>query len=183
MAVLDIVKYGDPILRKKCKLVKDFSNIGKIVDDMFDSMYEAEGIGLAANQVGINLNIFIIDISHTEESDDSYVFVNSSIVESSSNKSSSSEGCLSLPNISLDINRPEKIKLKYQTIDGKWCEDDFSGLLGRAIQHENDHVNGVMIIDRVSETEKIKHKTVLKELEVNSKNLTKYNLERKKSLL
>ncbi len=183
MAVLDIVKYGDPILRKKCKLVKDFSNIGKIVDDMFDSMYEAEGIGLAANQVGINLNIFIIDISHTEESDDSYVFVNSSIVESSSNKSSSSEGCLSLPNISLDINRPEKIKLKYQTIDGKWCEDDFSGLLGRAIQHENDHVNGVMIIDRVSEIEKIKHKTVLKELEVNSKNLTKYNLERKKSLL
>ena len=89
MAVLDIVKYGDPILRKKCKLVKDFSNIGTIVDDMFDSMYEAEGIGLAANQVGINLNIFIIDISHTEESDDSYVFVNSSIVESSSNKSSS----------------------------------------------------------------------------------------------
>ena len=183
MAVLDIVKYGDPILRKKCKLVKDFSNIGTIVDDMFDSMYEAEGIGLAANQVGINLNIFIIDISHTEESDDSYVFVNSSIVESSSNKSSSSEGCLSLPNISLDINRPEKIKLKYQTIDGKWCEDDFSGLLGRAIQHENDHVNGVMIIDRVSEIEKIKHKTVLKELEVNSKNLTKYNLERKEFLL
>ena len=183
MAVLDIVKYGDPILRKKCKLVKDFSNIGTIVDDMFDSMYEAEGIGLAANQVGINLNIFIIDISHTEESDDSYVFVNSSIIESSSNKSSSSEGCLSLPNISLDINRPEKIKLKYQTIDGKWCEDDFSGLLGRAIQHENDHVNGVMIIDRVSEIEKIKHKTVLKELEVNSKNLTKYNLERKESLL
>ena len=183
MAVLDIVKYGDPILRKKCKLVKDFSNIGTIVDDMFDSMYEAEGIGLAANQVGINLNIFIIDISHTEESDDSYVFVNSSIIESSSNKSSSSEGCLSLPNISLDINRPERIKLKYQTIDGKWCEDDFSGLLGRAIQHENDHVNGVMIIDRVSEIEKIKHKTVLKELEVNSKNLTKYNLERKESLL
>jgi len=183
MAVLDIVKYGDPILRKKCKLVEDFSNIGTIVDDMFDSMYEAEGIGLAANQVGINLNIFIIDISHTEESDDSYVFVNSSIIESSSNKSSSSEGCLSLPNISLDINRPERIKLKYQTIDGKWCEDDFSGLLGRAIQHENDHVNGVMIIDRVSEIEKIKHKTVLKELEVNSKNLTKYNLERKESLL
>ena len=181
MAVLDIVKYGDPILRKKCKLVEDFSNIGKIVDDMFDSMYEAEGIGLAANQVGINLNIFIIDISHTEESDDSYVFVNSSIVESSSNKSSSSEGCLSLPNISLDINRPEKIKLKYQTIDGKWCEDDFSGLLGRAIQHENDHVNGVMIIDRVSETEKIKHKTELKKLEIklpcNYGSCSKFSLE------
>ena len=156
MAVLKVVNYGNPILRKVCEPVKDFTNLDAIIVDMFDSMYEAEGIGLAANQVGINLNIFIIDISHTEESDDSYVFVNSSIVESSSNKSSSSEGCLSLPNISLDINRPERIKLKYQTIDGKWCEDDFSGLLGRAIQHENDHVNGVMIIDRVSETEKIK---------------------------
>ena len=183
MAVLDIVKYGDPILRKKCKLVEDFSNIDTIVDDMFDSMYEAEGIGLAANQVGINLNIFIIDISHTEESDDSYVFVNSSIIESSSNKSSSSEGCLSLPNISLDINRPERIKLKYQTIDGKWCEDDFSGLLGRAIQHENDHVNGIMIIDRVSETEKIKHKTELKNLEINFNKRKKYNLARKESPL
>ena len=103
MAVLEIVKYGDPILHKKCKLVDDFSNVGTIVSDMFDSMYEAEGIGLAANQVGINLNIFVIDITHTEESDESYVFINSSIIESSSNKSSSSEGCLSLPNISLDI--------------------------------------------------------------------------------
>ena len=78
MAVLDIIKYGDPILRKKCKFVDDFSNIGTVVNNMFDSMYEAEGIGLAANQVGINLNIFVIDITHTEESDESYVFINSS---------------------------------------------------------------------------------------------------------
>ena len=183
MAVLGIVKYGDPILHKKCKPVKDFSNVGTIVNDMFDSMYEAEGIGLAANQVGINLNIFVIDITHTEESDESYVFINSSIIESSSNKSSSSEGCLSLPNISLNINRPERIKLRYQNIDGDWCEDYFSGLLGRAIQHENDHVNGVMIIDRVSETEKIKHKTELKKLEINFNKRIKYNLERKESPL
>ncbi len=183
MAVLDIVKYGDPILRKKCKFVDDFSNIGTVVDNMFDSMYEAEGIGLAANQVGINLNIFVIDITHTEESDESYGFINSSILESSSNESSSSEGCLSLPNISLDINRPERIKLRYQNIDGDWCEDDFSGLLSRAIQHENDHVNGIMIIDRVSKIEKLKHKTALKELEINSKKPTKYNLARKESLL
>ena len=80
-------------------------------------------------------------------------------------------------------NRPERIKLRYQNIDGDWCEDDFSGLLGRAIQHENDHVNGVMIIDRVSETEKIKHKTELKKLENNFKKRIKYNLERKESPL
>ena len=183
MAVLEIVKYGDPILHRKCKPVEDFSNVGTIVNDMFDSMYEAEGIGLAANQVGINLNLFVIDITHTEESDESYVFINSSIIESSSDKSTSSEGCLSLPNISLNINRPERIKLRYQNIDGDWREDYFSGLLGRAIQHENDHVNGVMIIDRVSEIEKIKHKTELKKLEINFNKRIKYNLERKESPL
>ena len=111
MAVLDMVKYGDPILRKKCKLVEDFSNIGTIVDDMFDSMYEAEV--LDSRQTKLNQFKYIYNrYIHTEESDDSYVFVNNSIIESSSNKSSSSEGCLSLPNISLDINDPEnKIKI------------------------------------------------------------------------
>ncbi len=183
MAVLDVVKYGDPILRKKCKLVDDFSIIGTIVNDMFDSMYEAEGIGLAANQVGINLNIFVVDITHTEESDESHVFINSSIIDSSPNESSFSEGCLSLPNITLDIKRPEKIKLRYQRIDGEWCEDNFSGLLSRAIQHENDHVNGIMIIDRVDEIEKIKHKTALKELEINSQKQIKFNSAKKESLL
>ena len=76
MAVLEVVNYGNPILRKVCETVKDFTKLDSIVNDMFDSMYEAEGIGLAANQVGIDLNLFIIDITHTEESESTHTLVN-----------------------------------------------------------------------------------------------------------
>ena len=80
MAVLDIVKYGDPILRKVCDPVTDFSNLDGLISDMFDTMYEAEGIGLAANQVGRNMNLFIIDVTHTDEADTTHVFINGEIV-------------------------------------------------------------------------------------------------------
>ena len=170
MAVLDVVHYGDPILRKKCKSVNEYSNLNKIIDDMFDSMYEAEGIGLAANQVGIDLNLFIIDITHTDETDEPHIFINSSIVSTGSDENMFQEGCLSLPGIALDVKRPETVKLKYQTIKQEWIEEEFSGLLGRAIQHEMDHLNGVFIIDRVGEVEKIQYKTALKELRSNTQN-------------
>ena len=77
MAILDVVHYGDPILRKVCEPVTDFSSINAIIDDMFESMYEAEGIGLAANQVGLDLNLFIIDITHTDEEEETHIFINS----------------------------------------------------------------------------------------------------------
>ena len=80
MAVLDIVHYGNPILRKPCSPVIDFSQMDALLEDMFDSMYEAEGIGLAANQVGLDMNLFIIDITHTEETEEIHVFINSKIV-------------------------------------------------------------------------------------------------------
>ena len=81
MAVLDILKYGNPILKEPCDLVKDFSKLPPIIDDMFDSMYEAEGIGLAANQVGINLKLFIVDITHTRETEDTHVFINGTVMK------------------------------------------------------------------------------------------------------
>ena len=80
MAVLEVVNYGNPILRKVCEPVKDFTKLDAVVDDMFDSMYEAEGIGLAANQVGIDLNLFIIDMTHTEEPESTHIVINSSII-------------------------------------------------------------------------------------------------------
>ena len=80
MSILDIVHYGDPILRKKCKPVTNFNKIVSIIDDMFDSMYEAEGIGLAANQVGLDMHLFIVDISHTDETDQTHIFINSTII-------------------------------------------------------------------------------------------------------
>jgi peptide deformylase len=169
MAVKNIVHYGDPILRKKCDSLKDFSNIDPLLDDMFDSMYEAEGIGLAANQIGLDMNLFIIDVTHTEETETPHVFINSKIISKYGDEGVYQEGCLSLPGISLNILRPEKVTLKYQTPDEEWHEDEFEGLLSRAIQHETDHLNGIYIIDRVSEIEKIQYQTELKEIEKISK--------------
>ena len=171
MAVLEVVNYGNPILRKVCEPVKDFKKLDAVVDDMFDSMYEAEGIGLAANQVGIDLNLFIIDISHTEESESTHTFINSSIIETGGDEELFQEGCLSLPGIALDVLRPEKVRLRYQTLEERWHEDEFEGLLARAIQHEMDHLNGVFIVDRVNEIERIQYQKDLKELERKSKSL------------
>ena len=179
MAVLEVVNYGNPILRKVCEPVKDFTKLNGIVEDMFDSMYEAEGIGLAANQVGIDLNLFIIDITHTEESESTHTFINSSIIETGGDKELFQEGCLSLPGIALDVLRPEKVKLRYQTLDEQWHEDVFEGLLARAIQHEMDHLNGVFIVDRVGEIERIKYQKELKDLERRSKSLISSNSNQK----
>ena len=179
MAVLEVVNYGNPILRKVCEPVKDFTNLDAVVDDMFDSMYEAEGIGLAANQVGIDLNLFIIDITHTEESESTHTFINSSIIETGGDEELFQEGCLSLPGIALDVLRPEKVKLRYQTLDEQWHEDEFEGLLARAIQHEMDHLNGVFIVDRVSEVERIQYQKDLKDLEIKSKSLISSDLNQK----
>jgi len=179
MAVLKVVNYGNPILRKVCEPVKDFAKLDAIIADMFDSMYEAEGIGLAANQVGIDLNLFIIDITHTEESEYTHTFINSSIIETGGDKELFQEGCLSLPGIALDVLRPEKVKLRYQTLDEQWHEDEFEGLLARAIQHEMDHLNGVFIVDRVSEIERIQYQKDLKELERKSKSLISSDLNQK----
>ena len=169
MAVLGVVHYGDPILSRVCGPVVDFSNLHAIVNDMFDSMYEAEGIGLAANQVGFDMNLFIIDITHTEEIEETYIFVNSTIIDTNGSEELFQEGCLSLPGIALDVLRPEKVKLRYQTVDGQWCENEFDGLLARAIQHEMDHLNGLFIVDRVGEVERIKYQAELKALEKGSK--------------
>ena len=169
MATLDIAKYGHPVLNKKCKSVSQFSDIQLVIENMFDSMYEAEGIGLAANQIGLDMNLFIIDVTHTDEAEETHVFINSEILAFNGEKTFFQEGCLSLPCIDLDVQRPEKVVLKYQTMDQEWHEDEFKGLLSRAIQHEMDHLNGIFIVDRVSKIEKIKYKNELKKLVAYSK--------------
>ena len=155
MSVLEVVNYGNPILRKRCKQVADFSRLSDFIDDMFDTMYEEEGIGLAANQVGVDLNLFIIDISHTDDNEYPRIFINGEIT-SSQGESIFSEGCLSIPEVALEVTRPEVISFKYQDINEKWHEEEFDGLLARAIQHEIDHLNGVLIIDLVSEMQRLK---------------------------
>ena len=167
MPAKEIVKYGDPRLRKVCKTVKDFSVLPDIIVNMYDSMYEAEGIGLAANQIGIDLNLFIIDITHIEEVTESAEFVNSRIVDSHG-EITFSEGCLSIPGVEFEIIRPEFITLQYQKIDGSKHEHEFSGLYARAIQHEMDHLNGKLIVDHVSTVAKLRYKSQLKEIKENA---------------
>ncbi len=167
MSILEIVKYGDPRLRKVCKTVKDFSVLEDIVANMYDSMYEAEGIGLAANQIGIDLNLFIIDITHLEEVNEPAEFINGTIVNSRG-ESTISEGCLSVPGVEFEIERPEFITLQYQKLDGSKHEQEFSGLYARAIQHEMDHLNGKLIVDHVSAIVKLRYKSQLKEIKENA---------------
>ena len=167
MSVLEVVHYGDPILRKKCNSVKDFSKLESLLNDMFDTMYEENGIGLAANQVGFDMNLFIIDISGIEEDEKTRVFINGEIINSEG-ESWFEEGCLSIPDIRLNVKRPDIIKFKYQDEKGQVFEEDFDGLLARAIQHEVDHLNGVFIVDRVSKSEKMSVAKELKDIEKNS---------------
>ncbi len=155
MAVREVVHYGDPILRKVCKPVKDFKKLSSLIDDMFDTMYEESGVGLAANQIGVDLNLFIIDISGIEEETESvHIFINGEIMESSG-ESWFEEGCLSIPNVRLEVKRPEFIQFKYRDENGTEHIEEMGGLLARAIQHEIDHLKGVFIVDRVTKTVKM----------------------------
>ena len=164
MAVMEVVQYGDPILRKKCNAVADYEKLGSLIDDMFDTMYEENGLGLAANQVGVDLNLFIIDISAIEENEKTHVFINGEIVESSG-ESWFEEGCLSIPDVRLNVKRPETIKFRFEDLSRKEHIEEFDGLLARAIQHEMDHLNGIFIVDRVSQTEKMSVNKSLRNIE------------------
>jgi peptide deformylase len=176
MPLKDIVYYGNPILRKKCKDVSTEVDLSELLEDMWDSMYESEGIGLAANQIGVNLNVFIIDISHVDDHEYQRVFLNGEILESEG-ESVYSEGCLSLPDLKFDVTRPEKITFRYWDENRNQKTEKFEGLLARAIQHEIDHLNGILMIDRISETAKIPFlkeiRTIKTSSAINSKHKTK----------
>ena len=167
MAAMEVVHYGDPILRKKCSPVTDLEKIEELISDMFDTMYEENGLGLAANQVGVDLNLFIIDISSVEDDEKTHVFINGEII-GSSGESWFEEGCLSIPDVRLNIKRPDTIQFKFQDVLGKEHLEEFDGLMARAIQHEVDHLNGVFIIDRVSQTTKMSVDKSLKDIEQNA---------------
>ena len=160
------MKYGDPILRKVLDPVKNFQSISNILTDMFDTMYELEGIGLAANQIGLNLNLMIIDISHTDDTYPPSAFANGTILDGSG-KESMDEGCLSIPGIQVNVSRSETVIFSYQDTEGNSHEGEFSGLMARVIQHEMDHLNGRLIIDHATIVERNRLKKQLKELRSN----------------
>ncbi len=164
MAVRPVTYYGDPILARRCRPVTDFDQLPIVLDDMFDTMYEEEGVGLAANQIGLDLHLFIVDVTHTDEADKPFVAANAEVVESSGSDVVE-EGCLSLPGIRVDVKRPTEIVLKFQDITGQEHTRKFDGFFARAIQHEMDHLNGTLIIDRVNPLIQLKFSRELKELQ------------------
>ena len=146
-----ILTEPDPILRKKCEpLEKVDEATKKLMDDMLETMYAAPGIGLAAIQVGILKRLVVIDISKEEEKKKPIFLINPQILYQSKNTSVYEEGCLSLPGQFAEIERPAKVDLKYLNFDGKRKELKADGLLATCIQHEVDHLNGILYTSRLA---------------------------------
>ncbi len=148
--LLKIVKYPDPILQKPGEPVTEFNDeLRKFVDDMFETMYHSQGIGLAAQQVGVAKRITVIDLSCGKDPADKRVFINPEIIERSG-KLYDEEGCLSFPEIREKVQRAAHVRVRAQDLDGKWFEIDGEDLLSRCLQHEIDHLDGVLFIFRIS---------------------------------
>jgi peptide deformylase len=149
MAIRSILHYPDPRLREKAVPVAQITPaIQKLVDDMAETMYAAPGVGLAATQIGEAHRVFLIDIAAEDEPSNLHVFINPEIV-TREGECLAPEGCLSFPGISEDIKRAAKVTVRAQDRDGKTFELSADGLLAVAIQHENDHLDGVLMIDRM----------------------------------
>lgn len=147
---LEIVKYPDPVLERPAERVNEFNDeLRKFVDDMFESMYAAKGIGLAAPQVGVSKRLTVIDLSFKERPEDKIVLINPEIILREG-KQYEEEGCLSLPEIREKVSRAAKVTVRAQDLDGNWFEMDGTELLARAFQHEIDHLDGILFFRRVS---------------------------------
>jgi peptide deformylase len=154
MAIMEILKYPDPRLREVAKEITEINEeIKKIAYSMIETMYCAKGIGLAATQVGIPIRLFVIDVEQLEEKPKPIIFINPVIIRMEG-KEKSEEGCLSIPGQTAPVERATKIVVKYKNFEGEEIELEADGLLARAIQHENDHLDGKLFIDRLSSIRK-----------------------------
>lgn len=162
--LLKIHKYGDPVLKQKAETVTEFNEeLKQLFSDMLETMYAASGLGLAANQVGVLKRVIVIDTG-TAESPKVLRLANPEIIEFSREKKEYEEGCLSFPGIMEKILRPARIKIKAQDPDGKEIIVEAEGLAAVAIQHETDHINGVVFINRMSPVKRMMLSKQLKEL-------------------
>ena len=159
--ILPIYVYGTEVLRHETKEIDPLKEEGlaKLIDDMFETMYKADGVGLAAPQVGKSIRLFVIDAdelksSFPETEGFKKAFINPSILESSEETVSMEEGCLSLPGISESVTRPKWVSVRYQDLDGEWHEERLEGFNARVFQHEYDHLEEVLFTDRIASLRK-----------------------------
>lgn len=178
--IRDIVLFGDPVLRRKGDQVDPVTpEIRQLAEDMIETMRDAHGVGLAAPQVGESLQLAVVDVSHDEDCI-SYlrvngmdyslaeispiVFINPE-VEGSRHTETDVEGCLSFPDLRAEITRPAEIRARLRTLDGDTLDLESDGLLARAIQHEVDHLNGKLFIDRMNRAKKLSIQRILREMQ------------------
>jgi peptide deformylase len=148
--IYPIVKYGDPVLEKRAQEVTEFNGeLKKLVEDMFESMYAAHGVGLAAPQIGISKRLAVIDVTFKEDPNAKLVLVNPQIVHTEG-KQRENEGCLSIPEFREPVTRPKIVTVRAQDADGQWYEKTGEDLLARAFMHETDHLNGTLYIHHIS---------------------------------
>ena len=165
--ILPIVAYGDPVLRKETEeITKDYPNLDAVLENMFETMYEARGIGLAAPQVNLPIRLFIVDASPFGDDEDlseeeqqfastfKRVFLNARILEESGDEWAFNEGCLSIPDVREDVFRKPVIVMEYQDENFKKHKETFSGMVARIIQHEYDHIEGILFTDKLSPLKK-----------------------------
>ena len=154
--ILPVVAYGDPVLKKKATEVdKDDPDLKELIDDMFDTMHNAQGVGLAAPQIGLSKRLFIVDATPFKEEDkklDGFkkVFINPVIIEETGKEWVFNEGCLSFPTIREDIWRKPEIIIKYYDENFNILQEKYHGIAARIIQHEYDHIEGIVLIDRIT---------------------------------
>ncbi|MDV7139634.1 peptide deformylase [Maribacter sp. TH_r10] len=165
--VLPIVAYGDPVLRKVGKEIeKDFPKLDELIENMWETMYNASGVGLAAPQIGLALRLFIVDATPFAEDDElteaeqnrikgfKKVFINAKIEEETGSEWNFNEGCLSIPDIREDVSRKDTITITYVDENFKKNTETFDGVLARVIQHEYDHIQGILFTDKLSSLKK-----------------------------
>lgn len=165
--IIPIVAYGDPVLKKKAKnITPEYPKFSELIENMYETMYEAHGVGLAAPQIGLPIRVFLVDTTPFAE-DESYTpeeqeqlanfkktFVNAEILEEEGEEWAFSEGCLSIPGINEDVFRKPTVTIKYQDENFKEYTETYDGLIARVIQHEYDHIEGVLFTDKLSSLKK-----------------------------
>ncbi len=167
MAIRRIYETPDPVLRQISKPVETFdAELKTLVEDMFETMYDAPGIGLAAVQVGVPIRLLVIDLQEPEEEGgepvrDPKVFINPEVLWHSDSEVPYTEGCLSVPEQYAEVMRPDRIRARWRDVEGNQFEEEIDGLLAVCLQHEMDHLNGVLFIDHLS---RLKRDMVLKKL-------------------
>ncbi len=173
--ILPIVAYGDPVLKREADDIdRDYDGLDELIDNMFETMYSAQGVGLAAPQIGKSIRLFIVDASPFGEDEEDpeavkvadfkEVFINAEIVESSGESWVFREGCLSIPNIREDVRREPQIKIRYYDRNWELQEKEFDGYAARIIQHEYDHIDGVLFTDYLNPLKKRMLKRKLQEI-------------------